>query len=155
MTFLPMTKEQFDLFKVAAIKVTLYNGDTYYHLPHYFKYIDGEEFEVVYPKDIPEELSSIMDNTYPNAHDKYAIKILQWLVDNGQDLSNAVNFKAKEYLEEIKSELNTVKFMNYGVWFDSDQNTDKSLKRLDKESAIAYAKWCNDNNVKHPNFRRN
>lgn len=40
-----------------------------------------------------------------DAMDEYGIKILQYLHDNGQDFSANAEFDAKEYLEEIKTEL--------------------------------------------------
>lgn len=47
-----------------------------------------------------------------DAMDDYAIHILQWIFDNKQDLTCVGEFNAKEYLEEIKKELNTP------YWYD-------------------------------------
>lgn len=41
-----------------------------------------------------------------NSMDEYALLILQWMFDNGQDLTCESDFNAKEYLQEIKTSLN-------------------------------------------------
>lgn len=50
-------------------------------------------------------IESFLKKDVLDAMDEYAIKILQWIKDNRQDLSIEVDLNPKEYLEEIKTDL--------------------------------------------------
>lgn len=54
-------KEQSDLLRAAALQITLENGDTYYHLPFFYKYLGNNEYEVLKKDQLPDDIKNLIN----------------------------------------------------------------------------------------------
>lgn len=55
------SKEQSDFIEANGLQITLENGDTYYHLPLFYKKEKECVFELIKRHDLPEEIENIIN----------------------------------------------------------------------------------------------
>lgn len=54
-------KEQSDLLRAAALQITLENGDTYFHLPFFYKDLGNNEYEVLKKDQLPDDIKDLIN----------------------------------------------------------------------------------------------
>ena len=60
-SIIQFNKEQSDLLKSASLKITLENGDTYYHLPFFYKDLGNKSFQVIEKDKLPQEIKDLIN----------------------------------------------------------------------------------------------
>lgn len=55
------SKEQSDLLRAAALQITLENGDTYFHLPFFYKDLGNNEYEVLKKDQLPDDIKDLIN----------------------------------------------------------------------------------------------
>lgn len=102
-----LTTEQFSLFQISGIKMVSDNGEVYWLQPNVYKELWDGLFSVMNIEDLPKHFFKDISPVFQSMLDEYAIKILQFLIDNsdqfdfisGEEPANVILDSIKRHLK--------------------------------------------------------